>query len=106
MHMVKVALWLGGLVLVVGIGAWLWFGGMLDPLLAEVGLGSGMQEEEIPQEEARQEAPQSELTTGSDTSDQALEQDLKNLDAQLGAYGETSAAVDQSLADEPVTQEY
>jgi hypothetical protein len=103
--MLKLALWLGGLIAIIGIGAFLWFGGMLDPLLSEVGLNKdSMEEEPVPQEVQQQ--PQSELTTGNDTSDQALEQDLKGLDAQLGAYGETSATVDESLEDKPVIQEY
>lgn len=106
MYMLKIALWLGGAVLLVGVGVWLWFGGMLDPLLTEVGIGNTMEQEEVPQQENRATQPQSELTTGSDSSDQALEQDMKNLDAQLGAYGEASAGVDKSLQDEPVTQEY
>ena len=101
--MVKLALWFGGLVAVLGIGAWLWFGGMLEPLLSEVGL-SGMQQKEAP--DTANQQPQSELATGKNTSDQALEEDLGALDVQLNAYSETSAELDQSLQDQPVTQEY
>ena|SRR3989344_8374271 len=101
--MLKLALWFGGLVAVLGIGAWLWFSGMLEPLLSEVGL-SEMQQEEAP--DTANQQPQSELTTGTDTSDQALEDDLGALDAQLNAYSETSAELDQSLSDTPIQQEY
>jgi hypothetical protein len=101
--MLKLALWFGGLVAALGIGAWLWFGGMLEPLLSEVGLNSTKQEETA---DTANQQPQSELTTGTDTSDQALEDDLGALDAQLNAYSETSAELDQSLNDQPVTQEY
>lgn len=105
--MLKVLLWLGGLVVVAGVGVWLWFGGMLDPLLTEVGLVERpMMPDESGTAQTKPSTNSSELTTGRDTSDPALEQDLKNLDAQLNSYNETSATVDQSLQDEPVQQEY
>ncbi|MBP9711362.1 MAG: hypothetical protein KBD50_03855 [Candidatus Pacebacteria bacterium] len=100
--MVKLALWFAGLVAVVGIGAWLWFGGMLDPLLSDFGLAQN----EEPATTNEQPQIESELSTGSDTSDQALEQDLSTLDTQLGAYNESSAEVDGSLQDQAVVQEY
>jgi len=101
--MVKLALWFVGFVAVAGIGAWLWFGGMLDPLFSEFGLS----QEETPTPTTNEQPQiQSELSTGGNTSDQALEQDLSTLDTQLSAYGESSAEVDSSLQDQAVTQEY
>lgn len=104
--MLKLALWFGGLVVLAGVGVWVWFGGMLDPLLSEVGLGSEEQEVQTPAPTTRNQQPQSELVTGANASNQALEEDLGALDTQLNAYGATSVEVDQSLQDQPVTQEY
>lgn len=104
--MLKLGLWFGGVVVLAGVGAWVWFGGMLDPLLSEVGLGLEEQRVETPAPAARNQQLQSELTTGANISNQALEEDLGALDAQLNAYGAAADEVNQSLQDQPVTQEY
>ncbi len=102
--MIKLVLGFAGLVALGGLGAWVWFGGMLDPLLTEVGLSQ--QEAPTPTPQQQQPQSQSELATGKDTSDEALDEDLDTLDAQMSAYGEASAAVDESLTDQSVQQEY
>lgn len=101
--MLKLGLWFLGLVALAGAGAWLFMSGALNPLLSEAGL---TQEQLQPPSTENASQSQSELTTGTDTSDQALEDDLRSLDAEIDAYGESSAQVDQSLEDQPVTQEY
>ncbi|MDZ4225932.1 MAG: hypothetical protein U1C66_00375, partial [Patescibacteria group bacterium] len=65
-----------------------------------------LQPQEEVVEEQEQQAPPSELMTGSDASDQALEEDVSQLDAEFAAYSETSAELDSSLEDEPGEQEY
>ncbi|MDP4020982.1 MAG: hypothetical protein Q8P58_03010 [Candidatus Adlerbacteria bacterium] len=86
---------------VAGAGLW-WFGGF--NFLAPMFNLSDTTEE--PQEvEQQAPTPQSELTTGSDSSDQALAEDSAALDAELEAYGEISSALDQGFEDEPVEQD-
>lgn len=92
------------LVLLLG-GVGLWAAGAFNGLTSALNLNILQPQEEV-EEEQEQQAPQNELATGSDSSNQALEQDLGQLDAELGAYSETEAELDQSLADEPVEQEY
>lgn len=100
--MVRFIVWFAGLVALAGLGAFLWFSGMLDPLLAEVGLG----QEGAESQTENSGTPERELATGNDTSNDALEQDLEMLDAHLNAYTASEAEVESSLQDTPVQQEY
>ena len=88
--------------LVVGVVG-LWWVGALEGLTSALNLN--ILQEEMVEEEVPQATPQSDLTTGSDTSDEALEEDLGTLDAQLDSYGETSSELDAGLEDEPVEQD-
>ena len=104
--MSKVVISIGvGIVLIGGI-AGLWWAGLLDGLTSQLDLDI-LKGEEMTEEEptSRQAELASELTTGGDASDQALEEDLGTLDAQLGAYNESSTELDASLEDEPVEQD-
>lgn len=103
--MAKVLIWGGIIVLIAGAGAALWFTGTLEAWITQ------MTTTEIPQEEQKttQQQPQpppSELSTGSNSSDQALAEDTSALDAQIAAYGEASTELDKSMSDQPVVQEY
>ena len=89
--------------LVAGAGLW-WFG-VFDSLSAALNLNILQEETPAVEQTPQAPAPQSELTTGANSSDQALEQDEAQLDAQLEAYGEVSSELDQSLSDEPVEQD-
>lgn len=48
--------------------------------------------------------PTTELPSGSDTSDEALEEDYAAINAQVEAFGSDNAETDASLDDEPVEQ--
>lgn len=106
MYIPKSVLWGCALTLLVAIGAGLWWMGIFNGLTSALHLDILSQQEEMPQEVAEEPAPQNELATGSDSSDQALEEDMSQLDAELEAYGQTSAELDSSLEDESVPQEY
>lgn len=99
--MSKVLIWLGVLLIVVIAGIGLWWSGMLGDFIAAITASPVEQEQTSDTPEQ-----QSELATGGDTSDQALDQDTAALDAQLDAYTNASAAVDESLEDDPIEQEY
>ena len=91
------------LLLVVGVLG-LWWVGALEGLTSVLNLNILGQEQTVEEPPGPEPTP-SELTTGSDSSDQALERDTAQLDAQLEAYGETSSALDQGFGDEPIEQD-
>ncbi len=104
--MSKVITWIIVLLVVAALGAGLWWSGFIDPWLAQLGLTPAEEEvTEVGNETERQTQPQSELTTGANTSDQALGQDAAALDAQMEAYGQASSDLDSSLNDQPVVQD-
>ena len=95
----------GVLLVVAGVG--LWWAGLLDGLASALNLDI-LKEEQMVEENTTEPAPQappSELSTGSNSSDQALEQDTAQLDAELESYGEISSELDQSFEEEPVIEE-
>lgn len=94
------------IVLLIAVGVGLWWAGAFANLTDALNLGILQvdQTEEEPQEETQE--PEGELTTGVDSSDQTLEEDAAQLDAELESYGEISSDLDQSFEDEPVEQEY
>lgn len=49
-------------------------------------------------------APTTTLPSGSDTSDDSLDQDSAALDAQLSAFSSDNASMDQGIGDESVEQ--
>jgi hypothetical protein len=85
------------LLLTAGV-AGLWWAGFLDSFIPKTEMVEETSAPETP-------TPASELSTGGNNSDEALEQDLQTLDAQLTGYSETSSELDASLADEPVEQD-
>lgn len=106
MYIPKSVLWGCGVALVLAVGAGLWWMGVFNGLTSALHLDILNQQEEVMSEEQQEQAPSNELATGSDSSDQALEDDLSQLDAELESYNETSAELDSSLEDESVPQEY
>lgn len=106
MYIPKSVLWGCGLTLLVAIGAGLWWMGVFNGLTSSLHLDILNHPQKEVAEEQAEVPPPSELATGSDSSDQALEEDMSQLDAELEAYNETSAELDSSLEDESVPQEY
>lgn len=104
MYISKSVLWGCGVALVLAIGAALWWAGVFESLTSALNLDVATEQESAEQQE--QQMPPNELATGSDSSDEALEEDLDQLDAELESYSETSAELDSSLEDEQVEQEY
>jgi len=93
------------LVLLLG-GVGLWAAGAFDGLTSALNLDILNPQEEMAEEQEQPQEPQNELMTGSNASDQALEQDVNQLDAELEAFNESSAELDSSLEDESIEQEY
>lgn len=105
--MSKAAVWSITIAAVLVLGAGAWWAGFFDDLTSKLNLDI-LQDEEQAVENTPEPAPsepQSELTTGNDASNEALDEDLQALDAQMGAYGESSSELDASLNDEPVEQD-
>ena len=103
--MSKTVISIGVVVLLVVAVAGLWWAGVLDGLTSKLNLNI-LQNEEMTEAPAPEpQEPQSELTTGNDASNEALEEDLGMLDAQLEGYSEASSELDASLEDEPVEQD-
>jgi len=90
--------------LIVVLLAGLSWAGLLDKLTSKLDLDI-LNNEEVAEETAPMAEPQSELATGNNASDQALEDDLQALDAELGTYNEASSELDASIDDQPVEQD-
>ena len=105
MYIPKSVLWGCGLVLLFVIAGGLWWAGFFDGLTSALKLDI-LSEEQQSEPAPQQQTSESELATGNDSSDQALESDLSQLDAELESYSEAEAELDSSLEDESVEQEY
>lgn len=103
--MSKVVISIGVVIVLVVTVAGLWWAGLLSGLTSQLDLDILNGEETTEETTMQQEEPESELATGDNSSDEALEEDLNALDAQLGAYSESSSELDASLEDEPVEQD-
>ncbi len=79
--------------------------GLLDGLTSKLDLDILNNEEVAEEQTPMAVEPQSELATGNNNSDQALEDDLQTLDAELGTYNEASSELDASIDDQPVEQD-
>lgn len=86
-------------------GVLLWWAGLLDGLTSNLNLNILHPNTAMTEDTIQSQGSEPELETGDDTSDQALEQDLQQLDAEFQTYGETSSDLDASLQDEPVEQD-
>ncbi len=99
--MSKAVISIAVILVVVLAGAGVWWSGLIDPWFTDMGFIAEEQQEA----EEQAQTQQSELSTGGDASDEALDQDLNTLDAQLDVYNESSSELDASLSDEPVKQD-
>lgn len=93
----------GALGVVLLLGGFLWFTGILGSL------GSSSEESETltPEEQAAAQAPINDLPTASNNaSDDAILKDSAAIDAEIQGLSSDSASVDESLNDKPVSQEY
>ena len=99
--------WIIGLVVLVAIGAGLYFSGWLGNIKLPGQQTQTTQQPATTTPTQTQQQPVSDLPTQSnDASDAAIVQDSAAVDAQLTSLSSDSAGIDQSLNDKPVTQEY
>ncbi len=96
--------WIIGLVVVVIIGAGLWWSGMVAQFLPKA---QTTPPATTSQETTETPAPVSDLPTPTnDASDTAIAQDSAAVDAQLASLGTDATNLSNSLNDKPVTQEF
>ena len=99
--------WIIGVVVIVAIGAGLWWSGVLNQFMASPQPAPVQQATTTPQEQTQQPAAVNDLPTqSSDNSDAAMVQDTAAIDAQFQGLSSDSSSMDQSFNDKPTAQEY
>ena len=97
--------WIIGLVVLVILGAGLWWSGILNNYFS-TGVAPTPQEQATTTPQQTQQ-PVSDLPTQqNDASDAAVVQDSAAVDAQMQALQSDNTAADQSLNDKPTAQEF
>jgi cytoskeletal protein RodZ len=98
--------WIIGLGVLVIIGVGLWWSGVFSNLMPSKTAVQN-QATTTPQQTQQQQQPVNDLPTAtSDNSDAAIVQDSAAIDAQMQSLSSDSSAIDSSINDKPVTQEY
>lgn len=92
------------LVIIAAAGAAIWWSGWLTNI--GISFPQAQNTATTTPEQQEQQMPNDLPTAADNTSDQALQQDVAALDAQISATAGDMEQVDEGLADEPVEQEY
>ena len=107
------AKWIIGIVVVVLIGAALWWSGwlksgMTSPATTTTNTAptDQTQTQPTPQEQQAAIQQQNGMSAQSDDSDAALQQDAASVDTQMQGLNSDSSSVNSSLSDQPVQQSY
>ncbi|MBC7836783.1 hypothetical protein H7X87_03335 [Acetobacteraceae bacterium] len=84
------------------LGGLLWMMGVFNQFMPK----EAMQTATTTQQQQVQQPTNDLPTASNDASDSAIAQDSAAIDAEMGSLSSDSASMDQSLNDQPVSQEY